>query len=89
MPKDAWFSIFFPHSDPQSDTIKGIPAVSVGKVTAKACVVHGPEDFNKMRKVMCLLQSSPPPRGIPLFTMASAVVTDIGSPLSHSSIGVL
>jgi phosphohistidine swiveling domain-containing protein len=85
LPKDAWFSIFFPHSDPQSSTIKGF-AASAGKITAKACVMLGPEDFNKMKKGDVLVAVTTTPAWTPLFTMASAVVTDIGGPLSHSSI---
>ena len=85
LPKDAWFSIFFPHSDPQSGTIKGF-AASAGKITAKACVMLGPEDFNKMKKGDVLVAVTTTPAWTPLFTMASAVVTDIGGPLSHSSI---
>ena len=60
--------------------IKGI-AVSAGRVTARARVLHGPEDFGQMRR-----------RGAggrghhtgmdALFPLASAVVTDVGGPLS-------
>ncbi len=85
IPKDAWFSIFMPHSAQHGDTLKGF-AASVGKVTAKACVMLGPEDFNKMKQGDVLVAVTTTPAWTPLFTMASAVVTDIGGPLSHSSI---
>jgi pyruvate,water dikinase len=78
-------SRFLPHNDPQGDTIKGFGA-STGKVTAKACVMLGPEDFNKMKRGDVLVAVTTTPAWTPLFTMASAVVTDIGGPLSHSSI---
>ena len=85
LPKDSWMSRFLPHSDLQGDTIKGFGA-SAGKVTAKACVMLGPEDFNKMKQGDVLVAVTTTPAWTPLFTLASAVVTDIGGPLSHSSI---
>ena len=65
--------------------IKGV-AASVGKVTAPACVLHGPEDFDRMRPGAVLVAGTTTPAWTPLFAMASAVVTDIGGPLSHGSI---
>jgi pyruvate,water dikinase len=85
IPKDAWFSIFLPHSAQHGDTLKGF-AASAGKITAKACVMLGPEDFGKMKQGDVLVAVTTTPAWTPLFTMASAVVTDIGGPLSHSSI---
>ena len=85
LPQKSWLSIFFPHNDQNSDTIKGF-AASAGKVTAKACVMFGPEDFNKMKQGDVLVAVTTTPAWTPLFTIASAVVTDIGGPLSHSSI---
>ncbi len=46
----------------------------------------GPEDFSKMKPGDILVAVTTTPAWTPLFTMASAVVTDIGGPLSHSSI---
>ena len=68
-----------------SDVIKGV-ATSSGKVTASACVLHGPEDFDRMRPGAVLVAGTTTPAWTPLFAMASAVVTDIGGPLSHGSI---
>jgi pyruvate,water dikinase len=65
--------------------LKGVPA-SPGKVTAPACVLDGPEDFEKMRPGDVLVAGTTTPAWTPLFAMASAVVTDIGGPLSHGSI---
>jgi len=65
--------------------LKGVPA-SAGVVTAPACVLHGPEDFNQMRPGDVLVAGTTTPAWTPLFAMASAVVTDIGGPLSHGSI---
>ncbi len=59
---------------------------SAGKVTAPACVLFGPEDFSSMRPGDVLVAVTTTPAWTPLFAMAAAVVTDIGGPLSHSSI---
>jgi len=70
----------------QAETaLKGVPA-SPGKVTAPACVLDGPEDFEKMRPGDVLVAGTTTPAWTPLFAMAPAVVTDIGGPLSHGSI---
>jgi pyruvate,water dikinase len=70
---------------PKSDSLKGV-AASPGVVRAPACVLHGPEDFAKMKTGDILVASLTTPAWTPLFARASAVVTDIGGPLSHGSI---
>ncbi len=65
--------------------LKGV-ATSVGKVTAPARVLRGPEDFDQMRPGDVLVAGTTTPAWTPLFARASAVVTDIGGPLSHGSI---
>jgi phosphoenolpyruvate synthase/pyruvate phosphate dikinase len=65
--------------------LKGVPT-SAGRVTAQACVLHGPEDFDQMRPGNILVAGTTTPAWTPLFAMAAAVVTDIGGPLSHGSI---
>ncbi len=67
------------------DSLKGV-AASPGKVTARASVLHMPEDFAKMQTGNVLVASITTPAWTPLFARASAVVTDIGGPLSHGSI---
>jgi pyruvate,water dikinase len=67
------------------ETLKGV-AASPGSVTAPANVLHGPEDFSKMRTGDVLVASITTPAWTPLFARAAAVVTDIGGPLSHGSI---
>jgi pyruvate,water dikinase len=67
------------------NTLKGV-ATSAGKVTAPARVLHGPEDFDQMKPGDVLVAGTTTPAWTPLFAMASAVVTDIGGPLSHGSI---
>jgi pyruvate,water dikinase len=69
----------------KGDTLKGV-AASPGSITAPACVLHGPEDFSKMNTGDVLVASLTTPAWTPLFARASAVVTDIGGPLSHGSI---
>jgi phosphoenolpyruvate synthase/pyruvate phosphate dikinase len=65
--------------------IKGI-AGSIGAVTAPARVLGGPQDFGQMQPGDVLVASITTPAWTSLFAMASGVVTDIGGPLSHSSI---
>jgi pyruvate,water dikinase len=71
--------------DQAGDMLKGV-AASPGKITAPACVLHGPEDFDQMRPGNVLVAGITTPAWTPLFAMAAAVVTDIGGPLSHGSI---
>lgn len=65
--------------------LKGV-AASSGKVTATARVLHGAEDFDLMQPGEVLVAGTTTPAWTPLFAMASAVVTDIGGPLTHGSI---
>jgi pyruvate,water dikinase len=65
--------------------LKGV-AASAGKVTGPARILRGPEDFDQMRPGDVLVAGTTTPAWTPLFAMASAVVTDIGGPLSHGSI---
>ena len=69
----------------QKGSLKGV-AASPGWVTAPACVLEGPEDFAKFTTGDVLVASLTTPAWTPLFARASAVVTDIGGPLSHGSI---
>ena len=69
----------------KGNTIKGV-AASPGCVTAPACVLHGTEDFSKMKSGDVLVAAITTPAWTPLFARASAVVTDVGGPLSHGSI---
>ncbi|AKA68226.1 PEP/pyruvate-binding domain-containing protein [Clostridium scatologenes] len=59
---------------------------SAGIVTAPACVLNSPEDFEKFQPGSVLVAVTTTPAWTPLFASASAIVTDIGGPLSHSSI---
>ena len=67
------------------DTLSGV-ATSAGTVTAPASVLLNPADFDKMQPGNVLAAGTTTPAWTPLFAMASAVVTDVGGPLSHGSI---
>jgi pyruvate,water dikinase len=71
--------------DQLGDIIKGVGASS-GRVTAPARVLRGPQDFGLMVPGDVLVARITTPAWTSLFAMASAVVTDVGGPLSHSSI---
>ena len=91
LPQKAWmekaFGSMMPGGPQQQagDVIKGAGASS-GRVTAPARVLRGPEDFGTMQPGEVLVARMTTPAWTPLFAMASAVVTDVGGPLSHSSI---
>jgi len=69
----------------RGDVIKGV-AASPGKARGVARVLHGPEDFGQMKPGDVLVAPITTPAWTPLFAMASAIVTDVGGPLSHGSI---
>jgi pyruvate,water dikinase len=86
IPQKSWMNRLLIHENAVgAPVIKGIGA-SAGRVTAPACVILGPEDFYKMKPGSVLVTVTTTPAWTPLFTLAAAVVTDIGGPLSHSSI---
>lgn len=87
LPERSKWAVLVPWHRTNDDRtmLHGIGA-SAGRVTARACVLFGPEDFPLMRPGDVLVAVTTTPAWTPLFAMASAVVTDIGGPLSHSSI---
>lgn len=91
LPESRWveraFGSMMParSQDQPGDTFSGVGASS-GQVTAPARVLGGPEDFASMRPGEVLVARMTTPAWTPLFAMASGVVTDVGGPLSHSSI---
>jgi pyruvate,water dikinase len=90
LPRGTWLEIFerlmpAASGEQTGDTINGV-AASAGRVTAPARVLSGPEDFGQMRPGDVLVAGITTPAWTSLFAMASAVVTDVGGPLSHSSI---
>jgi phosphohistidine swiveling domain-containing protein len=90
LPKGGWgdaFRRWMPAASEEQtgDVIKGISG-SMGTITAPARVLGGPQDFGQMQPGDVLVASITTPAWTSLFAMASGVVTDIGGPLSHSSI---
>lgn len=69
----------------ERSVLRGVGA-SAGSVTAVACVLRGPEDFDQMESGGVLVAALTTPAWTPLFARAAAIVTDIGGPLSHGSI---
>jgi rifampicin phosphotransferase len=65
--------------------LSGVGA-SAGRVTAVARVMRGPENFGELQPGEVLVAAITTPAWTSLFARAAAVVTDIGGPLSHSSI---
>lgn len=59
---------------------------STGVQRGKACVVLSKNDFSKLKKGDILICSSTSPEWTPLFSLASAVVSDTGGALSHAAI---
>ncbi len=85
LPAKTWMKKFYANNEQAGDTLKGFGA-SAGKVTGRACVMLGPEDFGKMQNGDVIVAGITTPAWTPLFVRAAAIVTDIGGPLSHSSI---
>jgi pyruvate,water dikinase len=91
LPENRWMERAFGSMMPAGpqhqvgNVIKGAGASS-GRVSAAASVLHGPHDFALMRPGDVLVARITTPAWTSLFAMASAVVTDVGGPLSHSSI---
>ncbi|GAA4547519.1 PEP/pyruvate-binding domain-containing protein [Pseudonocardia xishanensis] len=90
LPDARWLKVVFGRFLPGAeaaagDALKGVPG-SAGSVTAPARVVRGPADFAALAPGEVLVARMTTPAWTPLFARAAAVVTDIGGPLSHSSI---
>jgi pyruvate,water dikinase len=90
LPKGRWTKLFDSMLPAASETqtgrvIRGIGG-SAGKVTGPARVLSGPADFDQMRPGDILVAQITTPAWTTLFAMAGGVVTDVGGPLSHSSI---
>lgn len=90
LPDNGWAKLFarwMPavSGNETGPVLRGIGA-SAGSVTATARVLGGPADFGRLEPGDVLVASITTPAWTSLFAKASAVVTDIGGPLSHSSI---
>ena len=72
-------------NDEDDNLMKGF-AVSSGKITAKASVIEGPSEFDKMEPGSILVSPLTTPAWTQLFAHAVGLVTDVGSILAHGSI---
>jgi len=72
-------------NDEASNVMRGF-AVSSGSITAKASVVLGPSEFDKMTHGSILVSPLTTPAWTQLFAHAVGLVTDVGSILAHGSI---
>ena len=71
--------------DARPDAVRGVPA-SPGRVTARARLVRGATEFDRLQRGEVLVCPVTTPSWTQLFERAAAVVTDVGSPASHASI---
>jgi rifampicin phosphotransferase len=85
LPENSWLAALLKGKKSSGNSLKGYGA-SAGQITARACVLRGPEDFAQMQPGDVIVAVTTTPAWTPLFAIASAVVTDIGGPLSHCSI---
>lgn len=71
--------------DADGETLKGVSGSS-GTAIGSVCIIHSPSEFYKMKKGDILVCELTDPEWTPLFSLASAVVADTGSSLSHAAI---
>ena len=69
----------------KSDVIKGYPGSS-GQVEGLVRIIHSPAEADRLQSGEILVAASTNVGWTPLFPRASAVITDIGAPLSHAAI---
>ena len=72
-------------SNHQITGIKGLPS-SPGRVTGSVRIIKTAEDFNTLHPGEILVAPVTNPAWTPLFAIASAVITDIGSLMAHASL---
>lgn len=71
--------------DTDSEILKGFPGAS-GIVEGNVRVLHRPEDGEQLQHGEILVAASTNIGWTPLFPKASAIITDVGAPLSHAAI---
>jgi pyruvate,water dikinase len=69
----------------KDDVLKGVSG-NRGKVTGKVCIIENITEFSKLKKGEILVCKYTDPSWTPLFSLAKAVVSNTGGPLSHSAI---
>jgi pyruvate,water dikinase len=68
-----------------ADTFHGVSA-SCGVYEGTVCIVRSPEEFGNLKKGGIMVSTYTSPVWTPLFKVAAAVVTEVGSPTSHAAI---
>jgi pyruvate,water dikinase len=68
-----------------SAVVSGSPA-SAGRVEGVVRVIRGPAEFGELQRGEVLVAPVTAPAWTPLFDLAIAVVTDVGSAAAHASI---
>ena len=71
--------------DPDASRLEGV-GTSPGTATGIARLIRGPEEFEALAQGEVLVAPGTDPGWTPLFRRASAVVTEIGGVLNHSSV---
>lgn len=70
---------------PESETLNGF-AGAAGRIEGRVRVLTQPEDGDQLKPGEILVTSTTNVGWTPLFPKASAIITDIGAPLSHAAI---
>ncbi len=81
-----WLRAVMPAREGQTGSVLKGMGSSGGRVTAPARLIMSTDDFAAFRPGEVLVAAITTPAYTPLFAMAAGVVTDVGGPLSHSSI---
>lgn len=66
-------------------TFQGLP-VGPGRIEGRVVVLEGPHQIDRVRRGDILVAPALDPSWIPLFTLASGLVVEMGGTLSHGSI---
>ncbi|NRT79822.1 PEP/pyruvate-binding domain-containing protein [Clostridium beijerinckii] len=74
-----------PITTQDSETLKGFAGAS-GKIEGVVRILTNPEEGENLKKGEILVASTTNVGWTPLFPKASAIITDIGAPLSHAAI---
>jgi pyruvate,water dikinase len=69
----------------ERDVLRGV-AASPGRGRGPVRMVNGPADFERFQRGDVLVCRSTTVSWVPLFTMASAIVADVGGALSHAAL---
>ncbi len=65
--------------------LAGLPA-SPGRASGRAVILKSEEEFHRLERGDILVAVTTNPAWTPLFSLAAAVVTEVGGPLAHASI---